>query len=149
MVWNLKGEIDRVIKLKWNATETVWELTMIVYNSILNRPWVAAALLTAAGLILSGPGEAFGHGGKTHAAEPFSAFQAVQKATQLYDRLIVSEKLSEDWETGLASIHVTVRGTESRREYVVQFKRSGDDPGSVYFYFNRQGDYSGSNFTGK
>ena len=100
-------------------------------------------------LIILSPALAHSHGGKTHAGEPFSALQAVQKATQLYDRLITSKKLPEEWETTLSLIHVTVRGNENRREYVVQFKRSNGDPDSVYFYFNREGNYTGSNFTGK
>ena len=105
--------------------------------------------LIVTGVVVTRTGIANSHGGKTHAAEPFSAFQAVQKATQLYDRLITSGKLTEDWETGLSSIHVSIRGADNDREYEVQFKRTDGEPDSVYFYFNRQGDYSGSNFTGK
>ena len=37
-----------------------------------------------------------GHGGKTHVGETFTAFQALEKASKLYDRLIVSGKLTED-----------------------------------------------------
>lgn len=105
--------------------------------------------LIVTGIVVSGTGIANSHGGKTHGEETFSAFQAVQKATQLYDRLIVSGKLPEDWETDLSSIHVSVRGDETSRETVVQFKRTSGDPDSLYFYFDRRGEYSGSNFTGK
>lgn len=101
------------------------------------------------GVIVTGAGIANSHGGITHAANPFSALEAVQKATRLYNIMIIAGDLPEDWETGLSSIHVVVRGAEESREYVVQFKRSDGDPDSVYFYFDRQGDYSGSNFTGK
>ena len=94
------------------------------------RPSLAAVFLSAV-LLFLGTAAAYGHGGKTHADEPFSAFQAVQKATQLYDRLIVSGKLPEDWETSLSSIHVTVRGAVNSPENVVQFKRSGGDPDRV------------------
>ncbi len=119
-------------------------------SSRIIRPWrLIVAGLIFAGLIISNPGVARSHGGKTHGDEPFSAFQAVQKAVQLYDRLISAGKLSEEWETDLTSIHVNARGSESDREYVVQFKRTGGDTDSVYFYFDRQGEYSGSNFTGK
>jgi hypothetical protein len=104
--------------------------------------------LVVAVLVFAGVGVSMGHGGKTHSDEPLSAFEAVQKAVQLYNRLIVSKKLPEVWETGLASVHVTARETAKGRETVVQFKRSSGDPDSVYFYFNRQGEYSGSNFTG-
>lgn len=114
---------------------------------LLRSMGIVAVIVT--GVIVTGAGNAYSHGGKTHAAEPFSALEAVQKATQLYDRLIVSGKLPEAWETGLSSIHVSVRGAEASRETVVQFKRSGGDPDSVYFYFDRQGEYAGSNFSGE
>lgn len=122
---------------------------MNTYNQVHGlRPSLAAVILSAV-LLFLGTAAAHGHGGKTHADEPFSAFQAVQKATQLYDRLIVSKKLPEGWETDLSDIQVMVRGAESNREYVVKFKRSTGDPDSVYFYFDRQGEYAGSNFTGE
>ena len=114
---------------------------------LLRSMIIVAVIVT--GVIVTGTGIANSHGGKTHAANPFSALQAVQKATQLYDRLIVSGKLPEAWETDLSSIHVSVRGAENSRETVVQFKRNGGDPDSVYFYFDRQGEYSGSNFSGE
>ena len=100
------------------------------------RSMITVAVIVT-GVIVAGARIANSHGGKTHGEEPFSAFQAVQKATQLYDRLIVSGKLPEAWETALSSIHVSVRGAEN------------GDPDSVYFYFDRQGEYSGSNFSGE
>ena len=96
-----------------------------------------------------GSGAAIGHGGKTHAEEPFSALQAVQKAIPLYDRLVVSGKLPESWETDLSSIHVDIRETGNQREYVVRFQRKTGEPQNVYFFFDREGEYSGSNYTGK
>ena len=92
---------------------------------------------------------AHSHGGKAHRGEAFTAFQAVQKATQLYDRLIASGKLSEVWETGLKTIRISIRNTPNKREYVVQFETDKEHPNSVYFFFNQDGGYSGSNFTGK
>ena len=92
---------------------------------------------------------AYSHGGKTHGGEIFTAFQAVQKATQLYDRLISSGKLPEVWETELKSINIAISKSKDRSEYVIQFQRAKGDPDSVYFFFNQQGQYSGSNFTGK
>ena len=112
------------------------------------RSAVIMALLFI-GVSAIGFGTATGHGGKTHAQEAFTSFQAVQKAAKLYDQLIVAGKLPEDWETDLSSIHILARGQDAGREYVVQFKRAGGDPNSVYFFFDRQGEYSGSNFTGK
>ena len=88
------------------------------------------------------------HGGKTHGEETFTALQAAQKATQLYDRLIVSGKLPEEWETKLKNIAVSIRNTDNKREYVVQFEITRGDPSSVYFFFDIDGAYSGSNFTG-
>ena len=112
------------------------------------RSMITVAVIVT-GMIAIGARVSQSHGGKTHAANPFTALQAVQKATQLYDRLILSDKLPEDWETGLSSIHISVRGDETNRETVVQFKRSAGDPESLYFFFDRRGEYSGSNFTGK
>lgn len=110
---------------------------------LLNTGWIAVTLLAFSAAT------AMGHGGKTHADEPFSAFQAAQKAAGLYDRLIVSGKLPEKWETDLTSIDITIRGSGDQREYVVRFKRTDGDPDSVYFYFDRRGEYVGSNFTGQ
>ena len=92
---------------------------------------------------------AHGHGGKTHGGEAFTAFQALEKASKLYDRLIVSGKLTEDWETGLKRVTIDIRKSKDKREYVVQFEKSKGEPSSVYFFFDQEGEYSGSNFTGK
>lgn len=116
------------------------------YHPRRSHRWRSVLIGALAWLAIGGI--AYAHGGKTHGSEPFSAFQAVQKAVQLYDRLIVSGKLPVAWETDLTAVHVTVRGAAEKREYVVEFKRSADDPPSVFFYFDRQGEYSGSNFTG-
>lgn len=122
---------------------------MLTHATLPTLRFILATVLVVAGLLSSGASAIYAHGGKTHSETPFSAFEAVQKAVMLYDRLIVSGKLTEAWETGLTSIQVTFRGTGSDRETVVQFKRTAGDPDSVYFYFNGQGDYAGSNFTGK
>ena len=87
---------------------------------------------------------AYSHGGKTHGGEIFTAFQAVQKEIQLYDRLISSGKLPEVWETELKSINISIRNSTDKREYVIQFQRAKGDPDSVYFFFNQQGQYSGA-----
>jgi uncharacterized protein YcnI len=92
---------------------------------------------------------AHGHGGKTHGGETFTAFQALEKASKLYDRLIVSGKLTEDWETGLKKVTIDIRNSDDKREYVVEFEKSKGEPSSVYFFFDQEGEYSGSNFTGK
>ena len=92
---------------------------------------------------------AHSHGGKTHGGEAFTAFQALQKATQLYDRLITSGKLPEEWETSLTSVKINTRNAAEKPEYVIQFERTKGSPDSVYFFFNQKGEYSGSNFTGK
>jgi len=65
------------------------------------------------GIVLTNPRFVYGHGGKTHTETPFSAFEAVQKATELYDRLIASGKLSEECETTLSTIHVSVRNSDN------------------------------------
>lgn len=105
--------------------------------------------ITAVMLILVSALPAWSHGGKSHGGTGFSSLQAVQKATKLYDRLIKMEKLEEAWETGLKTIDVSIRQADGKHEYVVRFSRVEGDPGSVYFYFDQQGEYSGSNFTGQ
>ena len=88
------------------------------------------------------------HGGKTHGGNQFTALQAVQKAIQLYDRLIIDGKLDETWETGLKSIDVNTREKDGIIETRVGFQRSAGSPGSVYIFFSADGSYSGSNFDG-
>lgn len=106
-------------------------------------------IVIAAAWMLAGIVPAWSHGGKTHAETDFSSLQAVQKATKLYERLIIAQKLPEQWETHLKSIAVDTRPSEGTREYTVRFTREEGDPGSVYFFFNEKGEYSGSNFTGR
>jgi hypothetical protein len=89
------------------------------------------------------------HGGKTHTEDGITTFQAVQKATVLYDRLIASGKLPEIWETGLKAIIISTRNTGNSRETVVQFETIYENPSSVYFFFSQDGEYSGSNFSGE
>lgn len=112
-------------------------------------PLTIGMLLLALGLngILALP--AHGHGGKTHGEEAFTAFQALEKATGLYDRLIGSGKLAEDWETGLKTVGIEIRQAGEKREYVVRFVKTRGEPLSVYFFFDQTGEYTGSNFTGE
>ena len=110
---------------------------------------LAVTTILIAAVILAGPLPVLAHGGKSHGGTGFSSLQAVQKATELYDRLIKMEKLEEAWETGLTAINVSTRQAADKQEYVVRFSRAGGDPQSVYFFFDQQGEYSGSNFTGQ
>jgi hypothetical protein len=115
-----------------------------------HRKWTAfASICIAFGAIGLFSLSAYGHGGKTHTEEGFTAFRALEKAAQLYDRLIASGKLHEDWETGLKGVTIDISNAEDAREYVVQFVKSEGEPNSVYFFFDQEGEYSGSNFTGK
>lgn len=90
---------------------------------------------------------AFGHGGK-HADE-FTHLQALQKATQLYDKLISTKKLETSWETKLEKVTVSERQKGQKKEIVVVFYREKGDPAAVYIFFNAAGKYIGSNFTGE
>jgi hypothetical protein len=90
---------------------------------------------------------AFGHGGKSH-AESFTALQALQKATELYDQLIIKGKLDASWETDLNAVEVTARDSNDRKEYRVGFHRYEGSPEVVYIFFSPEGKYSGSNFDG-
>ena len=90
----------------------------------------------------------FAHGSKGHSGVEFTAVQAVKKAIELFDRLIASGKLEEDWETGLKRIEMSERSTGKGKELVVKFTRSKNQPQTVYIFFTEKGDYNGSNFTG-
>lgn len=90
-----------------------------------------------------------GHGGKSHGGDSFTAFQALEKAAQVYNRLIVSGKLTEDWETSLKRVTIDIRNSNNIREYMVRFEKYQGEPSSVFFFFDQDGQYSGSNFTGK
>jgi hypothetical protein len=100
-----------------------------------------SAILVQSGLV-------FAHGGKTHTSS-FTALQALQKATELYDRLVGGGKLEETWETGLAKVSIVDREKKGLKEYVVSFERSKGDPKTVYIFLTDEGKYAGSNFTGK
>ena len=90
----------------------------------------------------------FGHGGK-HAADEFTRLQALQKATEMYDRLIANGKLDQSWETTLVRVNVSNRQKGDTMEIVVSFERAEGEPQSVYIFFTNKGKYAGSNFTGE
>lgn len=89
----------------------------------------------------------FGHGGKH--SDKFTQLQALQKATKLYDQLIEKGKLNQSWETGLENVAISTRKHEGKDEVVVAFQRQEGDPIAVYIFFNSNGKYAGSNFTGE
>lgn len=91
----------------------------------------------------------FAHGPKGHDGVEFTAMQAVKKSIELFDRLIASGKLEEDWETGLQRIETSERNTGKGKELVVKFTRAKNQPQAVYIFFTEKGDYNGSNFTGE
>jgi hypothetical protein len=120
-------------------------------HDMIETPQMAIATALVILLVLAGFMEgniARAHGGKTHNAE-FTALQALQKATELYDKLVASGKLDETWETGLATVEVVSRGEKEELEYRVGFHRNSGDPLAVYIFLSAEGEYSGSNFNGK
>ncbi len=90
---------------------------------------------------------AFGHGGKH--AKGFTHLQALQKATQLYDQLVNSGKLDPSWETDLVEVGISNRQKGNKKEVMVEFHRHEGKPQAVYIFFNADGKYVGSNFTGE
>jgi len=115
----------------------------------LGRLWLRnIALVTLGVAILLATVKVYGHGGKTHASS-FTALQALQKATELYDKLVVSGKLEDSWETDLEKVDISTRQKGDQWEYVVSFERSAGEPNRVYIFFSAEGGYSGSNFTGE
>ena len=89
------------------------------------------------------------HGGKGHDPGAFTPLIAVQKATELFNQLILLNKLDETWETQLIRIEVVSQKTREKQEFVVSFRRNSGNPDVVYFFFDLNGMYTGSNFTGK
>jgi len=89
------------------------------------------------------------HGPKGHGGTEFTALQAAKKGIELYDKLVVSGKIEESWETDLKNIEVFPRQSRNKREIVVKFSRNTGKPQSIYIFFTEKGDYNGSNFTGK
>ena len=90
---------------------------------------------------------AFGHGGKH--SDKFTQLQALQKATKLFDQLIAKGKLDQSWEIGLQNVAISKRNNKGKDNIVVSFQRKEGDPRSVYIFFDLDGKYAGSNFTGK
>ena len=120
-------------------------------NPKINLPsWKGAILITFCTALLSLiiSGVAAAHGGK-HQDDKLTRFQAVQKAVDLYDQLIAQGKLEPGWETELEEIEVNTRMKENRREMIVSFHRDHGEPDTVYIFFDENGNYAGSNFTGQ
>lgn len=125
------------------------ESNMLKYKKLTTPHLFQTVIIVGVILSLTCAIPVWGHGGKTHGGTGFSSFQAVKKATELYDRLITMEKLEEAWEIELTVVKVITRQASGKMEYVVQFSRINGHPESVYFFFDQQGQYIGSNFTGQ
>ena len=89
------------------------------------------------------------HGGKGHGPGAFTPLMAVQKAAELFGQLISLNKLDDMWETQLIRIEVVSQKTREKQEFVVSFRRNSGKPDVVYFFFDSNGMYTGSNFSGK
>jgi len=106
----------------------------LVYITVLAAVTMTAAL-------------AFGHGGKH--SDKFTPLQALQKSTKLFDQLVTKGKLDPNWETGLENVTISKRKNNGKDEIVVSFQRQEGDPKAVYIFFDSNGKYTGSNFTGE
>ncbi len=107
---------------------------------------VALIFLTA---VLAGAA-VYAHGGKNHGAgSEFTNLEALKKATELYDKLVATNKLEVAWETTVDKIQIAERRKGAEIEKVVSFSKSAGDPKTVYFFFTSRGEYAGSNFTGQ
>jgi hypothetical protein len=91
---------------------------------------------------------AHSHGGKGHPGSDFTPLRAVIKAVELYDQLVVQQKLDKAWETDLMQVNVSHHQETGDLRTVVSFQRSQGDPNKVYIFFNASGEYVGSNFSG-
>ena len=98
-------------------------------------------------VLITSPTFVFGHGGKH--SDKFTQLQALQKATKLFDQLVTKGKLDQSWETGLENVAISKRTNKGKDEVVVSFQRKDGDPKAVFIFFNSDGKYVGSNFTGQ
>lgn len=117
----------------------------------LNRKiYAVIAAVALFGVSMSGA-FVWAHGGKSHGSGgEFTNLEALKKATEIYDKLVASEKFGVEWETGLGNIKITEREKAGGIEKVVAFSRSAEkQPQSVYIFFKSNGEYAGSNFTGQ
>jgi hypothetical protein len=119
---------------------------MTVYNTLKTTFFTATVWILAA-VLWTGQPSAHGPGG--HGDNAFTALQSAEKGMELYNRLIVDGRIEESWETGLTTIGVSTRGSGAAMEYVVRFDREEGDPQSLYIFFDMEGKYTGSNFTGE
>ena len=90
----------------------------------------------------------YGHGPKGHGNTKFTPLSAVKKGLKLYDRLLANGKLDESWEIEFNDIKVVTHEQNDKKELVVQFNRKDGNPRSVFIFFDKNGDYTGSNYTG-
>jgi hypothetical protein len=120
---------------------------MIIFQKIVRRK----NIIVLSGVIISFmvAAFAFAHGPKGHSGGDFNTLQAAKKGVILYDRLVSSGKLEESWETELASIEIFKKNNGKQMEFVVKFNRSESEPQTVFIFFSGDGQYKGSNFTGK
>ena len=116
------------------------------YNHLFETKKILQICLLILVLITSTT-SAFGHGGKH--SDKFTQLQALQKATKLFDQLVTKGKLDQSWETGLENVAISKRKNKGNDEIVVSFQRKEGDPKAVYIFFNSNGKYVGSNFTGQ
>ena len=117
----------------------------------MKRKMTHAAVITLAFMIAVLAGATvFAHGGKGHGSGgDFTNLEALKKATELYDKLIASEKLDVGWETTVEKVQIAERRKGAEVEKVVSFSRSAGEPKTVYIFFKPSGEYAGSNFTGQ
>lgn len=118
---------------------------MIQFVNIIRHKYT---LISLSVLFLFFTALAVAHGPKGHHEMEFSALMAVKKGIELYDRLVVSDKLDESWEIDLENLNVFKKTIDNQEGFVVKFSRSKGEPKSVYIFFSQKGEYMGSNFTG-
>ena len=116
------------------------------HRLIIQMVWVITATIF---LSIGGKTPIHAHGPKGHQGISFTALAAAKKGLDLYDKLVANGKLEESWETTLSDIKVHEQNQSGKREFKVQFDRSSGNPRSVFIFFDKDGNYTGSNFTGE
>lgn len=100
-------------------------------------------------LVILGPSVGSAHGPGGHDQQAFTPLSAARKGMEVFDKLIAGGKLDESWETRFAAVQVSRRAAAGNGEFIVKLSRDQGDPAAVYIFFDIQGEYRGSNFSGE
>ena len=110
--------------------------------------FVTSIFLVLTFMALAIPDYSYAHGSEGHDENTFTNYDAVKKSIELFDKLLMKEKLGQDWESDFVNISVSRSMKKGKKNIVVKITRQKGDPASLYIFFDEKGKYKGSNFKG-